>query len=105
MVSYVVKVVLVSIVASLLATWAQLIPRYPKLKYAVLFQVLNTGLLTILLTFLLTAGIDPSWFVLLVLLLLVLWCAVLCTNFIVRRAGVPEDGPSYRSPQTPPSQG
>ncbi len=85
MVWFVVKVVLVSIVASLLARWADLIPRYPKLRYAILFQVLNSGLLTLVLTALITAGIYPSWVVLLVLILVVAWCAVLCTSFIVRR--------------------
>jgi hypothetical protein len=94
---FVVKVVLVSIAVSLLARWAKLIPRYPKLRYAVLFQVLNTGLLTALLTFLLLAGIDLSWVILLVLLLAVQWLALLCTNAVAQRSAGSEDAPRIRS--------
>jgi hypothetical protein len=90
---FVVKVVLVSIAVSLLARWARLIPRYPKLRYTVLFQVFNSGLLTGLLTLLILAGIDPSWVVLLVLLLAVQGVAVLCTNSVVRRADGSEEAP------------
>jgi steroid 5-alpha reductase family enzyme len=90
---FVAKVVLVSIAVSLLARWANLIPRYPKLRYRVLFQVLNSGLLTVLLSLLITAGFNPPWTLLLVLLVVVLWGAVLCTNYIVRRAADAEDEP------------
>ena len=85
--SFVLKVVAISIVVSLIARWAKWVPRYPQLKYAVLLQVFNTGLLTILLTFLITAGIYPSWPILLVVLFLVLWLSVRCTNAIVQSRG------------------
>jgi drug/metabolite transporter (DMT)-like permease len=81
----VVKVVVVSIVVSLLARWVGMIPRYPKLRYAALYQFLNSGLLTVLLTVLLMTGINPPWVFLLLLLLLVMWGSVLCTNYVVRR--------------------
>jgi len=81
---FIVKVVLVSIGVSLLAVWAKLIPRYPKLRYAVLFKVRAAHVAD-------HRGFYPSWVVLVVLLLVVLWCAVLCTNYIVRRSGVSED--------------
>ena len=87
MLFFVVKVVLVSIAVSLIARWAKWVPRYPKLKQAVLFQVLNTGLLTIVLTVLTTAGVFPSWPPLVIILVLILWLSVRCTNAIVDSKG------------------
>ncbi len=55
------------------------------MRYVVLMQTLNTGLLTVVLSLFLTAGIYPSWALVAVLLLLILWVSVQCTNAIARR--------------------
>jgi uncharacterized membrane protein YdfJ with MMPL/SSD domain len=87
MLYFVVHVVLVAIAVSLIGRWAKWVPRYPKLRHAFLFQVFNTGLLTIVLTFLGTAGAFPSWPVLVAVVLLILWLSVRCTNAIVQSKG------------------
>ena len=77
---FVIEVIAASIAVSLLSRWLNLIPRYLKRKYAVLMQLLNTGLLTIVLTSLFIFGIYPSWFVTGGLILSILLLSVLLTN-------------------------
>lgn len=89
MFAFVLEVVAVSIVVSIVARWLKLIPRYSKLRYAVLMQALNTVLLTVVLSVLLAAGIYPSWALLAALLFVILWLSVRCTNYIARRGGEP----------------
>ena len=81
---FVIEVIAASIAVSLLSMWLKLIPRYQKRKYAILMQVFNTGLLTIVLTLLFTFGIYPSWFVTAGLILLILLGSIWLTNNIVR---------------------
>ncbi len=84
---FLLEVIGVSILVSLFATWIKLIPRYPKRKYAFIQQLINAGFLTILLTFIGLFGIYPSWFLLFVLILFILWWSVRITGAIVRKGG------------------
>jgi len=87
MFAFAIEVVAVSIAVSLVAGWVHLIPQYSKRKYAFLMQLLNTGLLTIVLSLLLLAGLYPSWIVIVLLILLIFWLSVRWTNSICRRRG------------------
>ncbi len=84
---FVLEVIGVSILVSIFATWIKLIPRYPKRKYALTQQLINTAFLTILLTVLCFFEIYPSWFLLFALILLILWMSVRITGAIVRMRG------------------
>lgn len=87
MLAFVVEVVVVSIAVSLVAGWIHLIPRYPKLRYAFLVQVFNAVFLTVVLTVLFAVKVYPSWVLMFLLVLLILWLSVECTNYLVRRSG------------------
>ncbi len=87
MLAFIVELVAVSILVSLGARWAEIVPRYPKLRYAILMQSLNAGLLTIVLTVLLTMEIYPTWILLFALILSILWLSVQVTNQLVHRCG------------------
>jgi len=82
---FIIEVVVVSIAASLLATWIKLVPRYPKGSHMFLQQLINTVLLTIVLTVLGAFSIYPSWFVLLVMIVVVIWLSVQITNKVVKK--------------------
>jgi len=84
---FVLMVVVVSILVSLLASWIKLVPRYQRSKYSFIQQLINTGLLTVLLTLLTLFGIYPSWFLLFVMILFVLWLSVQITNNMVKKRG------------------
>ncbi len=84
---FVLEVIGVSILVSLFATWIKLIPRYPKRRYVFTQQLINTGILTLLLTFLAIFEIYPSWFLMFALILFVLWLSVRITSAIVRKRG------------------
>lgn len=79
MFAFIIEVAVVSILVSLAARWAEIVPRYLKLRYAILMQLLNAGLLTVALTFLITMEIHLSWIPLFVLILSILWLSVQLT--------------------------
>ena len=83
------EVVVVSIIASLLATWIRLVPRYPKRSQMFIQQLINTVLLTIALIVIEVFGIYPSWIVLLVMIIAVIWLSVQIANKVVYQAGGP----------------
>ena len=85
MIFFLLEVIVVSILASLFATWIKLVPRYPKRKYVFLQQLTNAVLMTIPLTFFGLFEIYPSWFLLFLIIVFVLWLSVNITNRIVRR--------------------
>ena len=79
MFAFIIEVVAVSILVSLAARWAEMVPRYRKLRHAILMQLLNAGLLTGALTVLITMEIYPSWILLFALILSILWLSVQLT--------------------------
>lgn len=87
--SFLLEVVGVSIVVSLFATWIKLIPRYPSWKYALIQQLTNIGLQTLINTLMFYFGIYPSWLPLFAMILFLVWLSVRFTNNIVRKKGVP----------------
>ena len=84
---FVIEWILVSIAISILSSWLDWIPQYPKRKYTLLQNVLNTGFITIILTVLLVFDIYPSWIIVSGLILLILYLSVQMTN---RVAGTKE---------------
>ena len=78
------EVIGVSILVSIFATWIKLIPRYPRKKYSLIQQLANTGLLTVVLTLLFSFEIYPSWLLLFVIILIILWLSVRFTNNLVQ---------------------
>ncbi len=82
MLFFVVKVIAVSIAVSLFAAWMKLIPRYQRRKDAFLMQLINTGILTLVLTVLFTFGIYLSWLITFGLILAILLSSVWLTNKI-----------------------
>ena len=82
---FVFSVVIVSILVSLFATWIKLIPRYQSRKHVLIQQLTNTVILSILLTVISLFGIYPSWFLLFVMILFVLWLSVRITNNMVEK--------------------
>ena len=87
MLYFLIKWIVVSIVVSILASWLDWIPRYPKRKHVFLLNVVNTGFLTIILTVLLIFDIYPSWLVVSGLILVILYLSVQITNHF---AGITE---------------
>ena len=83
------EVIGVSILVSLFATWIKLVPRYPKRKYNVIQQALNSGILSLLLTVLFSFEIYPSWSILFVGILFVLWVSVRITNGVALKNNDP----------------
>lgn len=86
MLLFIFEIIAVSIAASLVSRWLGLIPRYEKRRNAVLMQLINTGFLTIVLTFLFAFEIYLSWLLAFGLILGVLLLSVWMTN---RIAGEP----------------
>ena len=82
---FVLKVVIVSILVSLFSTWIRLIPHYQRRRHFFIQQLINTGLLSIILTLLTFFGIYPSWLLLFGMVLFVLWWSVQITNDIVKK--------------------
>ena len=95
---FLLEVIGVSILVSLFAAWIKLIPRYPKRRYLLLQQLLNTLLLTVILTIVFIFGIYPSWVVLFIVILLILWLSVRLTNNIVRKETDPTGSGSKQEP-------
>jgi len=60
MLYFLLEIIGVSILVSLFATWVKLIPRYPKRIHAFAQQLMNTALLTVLLTIPCIFEIYPS---------------------------------------------
>ncbi len=85
MLYFLLEVIGVSILVSIFATWIKLIPRYPRKKYNLIQQLTNTGLLTAVLTLLFSFEIYPSWLLLFVIILLILWLSVRLTNNLVQK--------------------
>ena len=82
---FVLEVIIVSILVSVFATWIKLIPHYPKRRYNLLQQLANTALLTVVLTLLFSFGVYPSWIILFIIILFILWLSVRLTNNVVRK--------------------
>ena len=82
---FLLEVIGVSLLVSIFATWIKLIPRYPRKKYSLIQQLANTGLLTVVLTLLFSFEIYPSWFLLFVIILIILWLSVRFTNNLVQK--------------------
>lgn len=87
MLGFVIQVVVVSLVVSILMYKFGLIPRYPERRYTRLVPILNTGILTVLLTLVLLLDLHPSWTVLFALVFLPLVASVWFTNYLLRRRG------------------
>lgn len=87
MLSFVLEAIAVSILVSIFATWIKLIPCYPKKKYNLIQQLVNTALLTVFLTLVSIFGVYPSWILLFAVILLILWMSIRLTNNIVKKAG------------------
>jgi hypothetical protein len=83
---FVIEVIGVSILVSIFATWIRLIPGYPKRKYALIQQLTNTALLTVFMTLAISLGVYPSWFLLSLIILFILWLSIRLTNGIVQKA-------------------
>jgi integral membrane sensor domain MASE1 len=83
------EVIGVSILVSLFATWIKLVPKYPKRKYNLLQQALNTVIVSLLLTILFSLQIYPSWAILFAAILFVLWASVKITDTIVSKRNEP----------------
>ncbi len=82
---FLLEVIGISILVSVFATWIKLIPRYPRKKYSIIQQLTNTGVLTVVLTLLFSFKIYPSWLLLFVIILLILWLSVRITNNLVQK--------------------
>jgi len=82
---FVLKVVIASILVSLFAGWIRLIPRYQRRKYVFIQQLINTALLTVILTLLTLFGIYPSWILLFAMILFTLWLSVQITNDMIKK--------------------
>ncbi len=87
MVGFVIEVILASIVVSVISYALRLTPKYPKRIHRILQQVLNTGLLTVLLTYLIVNNIEPGLVVTGSMIFLVLIASIVATNFIARKRG------------------
>ena len=84
---FLIEVIIVSILVSIFASWIGLIPAYPKLKYRLMQQLCNTAVLTVILSLMFSFGIYPSWVVLFLVILFILWISVRTTSFIVKNEG------------------
>jgi hypothetical protein len=84
------EVIVVSILVSLFASWVKLVPRYSGRMFALIQQLLNGTLITLLVTLLFQLEIYPSWFLLFLTILFALWISVRITNNLVREAGQKE---------------
>lgn len=84
---FILEVIGVSILVSIFATWVKLIPRYPKKRYNLIQQLLNTGLMTCYLTLVAAFGFYTSWTILFVIIFLILWLSARLTNNMVRKDG------------------
>jgi cell division protein FtsW (lipid II flippase) len=86
---YIIELVILSIFVSLFAKWVKLIPRYPKKRYAIIQEAANAILMTIFLTILFNIDMRPSWIILFIMILFVLWVSVKFTdNLVKRREGI-----------------
>ena len=99
MLGFIIEWVMVSIAVSILATWIGFIPRYPQWRQALTLQLINTLLLTVLLSVLLLSKLHPSGVLLFVAMLAVLWLSVRLTGRVFESrasaaASRPEDTPS-----------
>ena len=97
MISFLFVWIAVSIVVSILSAWLKIIPTYAKRIHKILVHVVDTALLTVILTFLLLSGIYPHWTVVFVLIFMTLTVSVWFTNRIAGRKSTPAETPSQRS--------
>jgi len=99
MIAFVLEVILVSIVVSAISYALRLIPRYPKRIYGILVQILNTTLLTLVLTYLTINEITPGWVVLGSMIFLCLIVSIIAVNFIAK--ALSKRSPPSVPPRTP----
>jgi biotin transporter BioY len=87
MIGYLIEVIVASIVVSVVSSALHLTPKYPKRIHRILQQVLNTGLLTVLLIYLFANDIEPGLVVTGSMIFLVFIASIVATNFIARKRG------------------
>jgi membrane-bound metal-dependent hydrolase YbcI (DUF457 family) len=83
----VIEVIIASIAVSLIARALKLIPRYDRLVHRILLQVLNGGVLTIVLTFLFVYGVRPGWVEMGSMVFLSLIASIVVTNLVAHKRG------------------
>ncbi len=93
---FIIEIIVVSIAVNLLAIWTKMIPRYAKRRHAFMRGLINTGLLTILLTILFIFNIYPSWLLLFILILFILWSSIRITARLVGQTGEPLERPDKK---------
>jgi len=86
---FVLERIAVSIAVSLVSEWLGIIPKYEKRRNAFLLQLINTGILTIVLTFLIAFEIYLSWLLAFGLILGIFLLSVWMANKIL---GAPQAG-------------
>ncbi len=86
MLMFLIGVIVASIIASILAQAIGLIPRFPKWRHTFLRELINSAILTAILTIFFTFHIYPPWIVLFGIIIMTIYLSVLFTN---RIAGVP----------------
>ena len=84
---FLIRWIIVSILVSLLAAWLKIVPAYPKRVYTLLVHLLDTAVLTIVLTIILTFGIYPSWVIVAGLIIMSLIFSVWLINHFIRGTG------------------
>jgi len=87
MVVFVIEVILASIAVSVISHALHLTPKYPKRFHRILQQVLNTGVLTILLTYLVVNDIEPGLVVTGSMIFAVLIGSIITTNLVAHKRG------------------
>ena len=96
MFSFILVWIAVSIAVSILSAWLKIIPTYSKRIHRVLVHVIDTAILTVVLTILLISGIYPHWTIVFVLIFVSLMLSVWFTNRLDRKGAKPDD----KSPQS-----
>ena len=94
MFTFIIEVIIVSILVSIFASWTRMIPRYPKRKHRFIQQTANSLLLTVLITLVVSLEIYPSWILLFVIILFILWISIQFTNGIAHKSGELTTDPS-----------
>ncbi|HTX17461.1 MAG TPA: hypothetical protein VMG34_02280 [Bacteroidota bacterium] len=84
MLTFVLVWITVSIAVSIFASWIEIVPRYTKRVHKILVHLIDTAILTVVLTALLLTGIYPHWTVVFLLIFLSLALSVWFTNRISR---------------------
>jgi hypothetical protein len=81
---FIFQVIVVSIVASTLLYALKIVPRKRKWKYALIMELANSVLLTIILSIFIAFDIYPAWFTLFGLVFLTLLISIQITNRVLK---------------------